>query len=849
MGVVYKAQDLRLDRPVALKFLPPDLTRDPEAKQRFIHEARAASALDHQNICVVHDIGETDDGRIFIVMAYYEGETLKKKIERAPLKIDEAVDIAIQVAQGLTRAHEHGIIHRDIKPANIMITADGVGKIVDFGLAKLSGRTMLTKTGSTLGTAAYMSPEQARGEPADYRTDIWSLGVVLYEMLTGRRPFEAEYENALLYSIMNAEPQPITGLRTGVPMELERVISKCMAKTREARYQHADELIVDLRSIHPTSASLPPTFSRTTVLRPRLTRTRLLLAAAALIVVALGAWFFLGRESGESSQLRKKSIAVLPFSPFGRTFDDSVFADGMHDDILTQLSKISGLRVIARTSMVLYRDSKKTPHQIGDDLDVGYLLEGSTRRSGGKIRITAQLIRTADDGHAWSDTYDRNDADVFAVQSDIAQRIASSMETVLSPAEKAAVEAIPTTNTEAYNYYLRGNYYWDNYIDSAGNSRAAELYEKAAETDPAFTQAFAMAAAANGAVYWTWDHTPARLARITSGLDKARALNPEDPVFLWAQGEYFVFSGRVRGLTDHHKTALEEFQKALKTRPNWADLHHGIGMALQDEGALPEARESLRKYFSLSPKSLSGTVSDPFTISSLLKEWGVARKEVDEYIAHRPDDPYGYTSKANILINGFGDIAGARATLEDGMRLPPNQYRSPVFRITTWNFWEVNYMGGKYHDALACLVEPPTDRGIRSWDHWMRKGQTYVALNQYDNAMFCFDSALSIAEGRRTGFWKHYQRGIGLAWRGEHEKAALELEKVGRVEPVWQRKLVEEAQVQSAVLAGDADRALSLLEKFIPQPGTLTVWKLRLDPVYNPLRSNPRFEPLVARAK
>jgi serine/threonine protein kinase len=564
MGVVYKAEDTRLKRTVALKFLPPTLTSDLEAKERFIHEAQAASALQHNNICVVYDIDETPDGQMFISMEYLEGETLKKKIERGPLKVEEAIDFAVQVAHGLAKAHEHGIVHRDVKPANIMVTTDGVAKIVDFGLAKLSGRTMLTKTGSTLGTAAYMSAEQARGEPADHRTDIWSLGVVLYEMLTGKRPFDAEYENALLYAILNSEPEPITAVRTGVQRELERIVSKCLAKSPAERYQHIDELVVDLRMIHPITASLAHAATRTGVVRSRRIRTRVLLTGIALVVVALGAWFFLGRESGELSQLRKKSIAVLPFSPFGRSFDDSVFADGIHDDILTQLSKISGLRVIARTSMVLYRDSKKTPLQIGDDLDVGYLLEGSTRRSGGKIRITAQLINTADEGHLWAETYDRNDADVFAVQSDIAQRISSSMEAVLSPAEKAAVEEIPTRSTEAYNYYLQGKHYWENYIDSAGNAKAAEFFEKAAEKDPTFTQAFALAqqptarSMAHGTQHLRVMQGPPQLQRLCAQQnDPVRSLRTRRS----------LFCDTVRGLTDRHKLALAEFQKTLKTAP------------------------------------------------------------------------------------------------------------------------------------------------------------------------------------------------------------------------------------------------------------------------------------------
>jgi TolB-like protein/tetratricopeptide (TPR) repeat protein len=563
--------------------------------------------------------------------------------------------------------------------------------------------------------------------------------------------------------------------------------------------------------------------------------------------VAFGAWFFFGRESREANQLRMKSIAVLPFSPFGRTFDDSVFADGIHDDILTQLSKVSGLRVIARTSMVLYRDSKKTPRQIGDDLDAGYLLEGSTRRSGGKTRITAQLINTADEGHLWAETYDRNDADVFAVQSDIAQRISSSMAIVLSPAERASVEEIPTTSKEAYDCYLQGNYYWG-YIDSAGNAKAAELYEEATKFDSTFAQAYARAAAANGAMYAVWDHTPVRYARMASALERAHVLNPEDPEVHWAQGQYFEYVDTVRGVTARLKMALEEYQKALMTRPNWADLRRDIGTVLWRQGLLTQARESIRRYVSLSPMGLASGWG-PWTISSWLKEWDVARKEIDEYVARRPDDLEGYRDKQRILIDGFGDLEKARAVLEDGMKLPLNQGRDPGFVITTDTFWEVNYLGGRYQEALTCLAGRPGENVDAGFQHWIQKGVTYVALDQRQRALVCFDSALSYAGRQATEYLKHVRTGIALAWRGDHKKAKLELEKAGRLDLDWaQRKEFEGIWAVSAVLAGDTDTALSLLEKLLAEPGLLTPWWLRLDPVYNPLRSNPRFQALVAKA-
>jgi len=351
MGIVYKAEDTRLKRTVALKFLPPDLTRDEDAKKRFVHEAQAASALEHPNICNVHEIDETQDGQMFICMACYEGETLKKKIERGPLKVDEAVNIAVQVAGGLARAHEAGITHRDIKPANVMVTDRGEVKIVDFGLAKLSGRTRVTKTGTTAGTIAYMSPEQSRGEGVDSRTDIWSLGVVLYEMLTGKLPFKGDYEQAVVFSILNEDPEPLRNLRSEVPIGLERIVHKAMAKSPGERYRQVRDVLVELETLGTEQETRSMTAGR-------------------------------GR----------KSIAVLPFKSLSESKEDEYFSDGITEDILTQLSRIGDLKVISRTSVMRYKKSEKSLLEIGRELGVATILEGSVRRSGDRVRIVGELI-------------------------------------------------------------------------------------------------------------------------------------------------------------------------------------------------------------------------------------------------------------------------------------------------------------------------------------------------------------------------------------------------------------------------------------------------------------------------
>jgi len=325
MGVVYKAEDTKLKRTVALKFLPPAFSLDEESKKRFIHEAQAASSLQHSNICTIHDIdetkpapGETGDGQLFICMDYYEGDTLKQKIERGPIEIDEAIDITIQIAEGLLKAHEKEIIHRDIKSANIFITNDGVVKILDFGLAKISGRTKLTQPGTTFGTISYMAPEQARGEKVDQRTDIWALGVVLYEMITGMQPFKGEYDQAVIYSIMNESPDLITGLRTGVPMELERIVNKLMAKNPTDRYQHIDELPVDLKSIDLTITGTSKNSTAKSIIKtkrkpPSWVKRIPWSIAVLMTLVAIIAIWFLQRTS--SSPVKRWNIKLPDSDP------------------------------------------------------------------------------------------------------------------------------------------------------------------------------------------------------------------------------------------------------------------------------------------------------------------------------------------------------------------------------------------------------------------------------------------------------------------------------------------------------------------------------------------------------
>ena len=449
MGEVYKAQDTRLKRLVALKLLPPELTRDETAKQRFLQEAQAASALDHPNICTIHEINETPDGQLYLVMAYYEGETLKEKIERGPLPLDEAVDIAIQVGQGLAEAHAAGIVHRDIKPANVMLPKGAPVKIVDFGLAKLAGQVGLTQTGKALGTVAYMSPEQARGQEVDHRTDLWSLGVVLYEMLTGQPPFQGDNLLAISNAILQRQPVALSGTSSSA----QGVVTRALTKNSAERYQAVADLLGDLRKAAVKS----------------------------------------GESVTAAAEQDVPSIAVLPFADMSPQKDQDYFCEGMSEEIINALTKLEGLKVTSRTSAFQFKGQAQDIRRIGEVLNVKTVLEGSVRTAGNRLRVTTQLINIADGYQVWSERYDRQMEDVFDIQDEISHAIAQALTSRLVGGAGVPKVDRHTEDLDAYHLYLQGRHHWFS-RDRGGLNRALRCFEQAVEKDPAYALAHAGAA-------------------------------------------------------------------------------------------------------------------------------------------------------------------------------------------------------------------------------------------------------------------------------------------------------------------------------------------------------------------
>lgn len=718
MGVVFKAEDAKLERRVALKFLPPELTEDPEARERFVREAKSAAALSHNHICTVYEIDE-EENRLFIAMEYIEGESLRQKIFKGPLPQDEALDIAIQVAGGLGEAHKNKIIHRDVKPGNIMLTEKGQAKVMDFGLAKALGRSLITREAKTMGTVSYMSPEQARGQPVDYRTDIWSLGVVLYEMLTGQLPFKGEYDQSIIHSILNREPEPVSRHRKDLPKGLEQIIGKTLAKNPAGRYRDMEELLGDLKAV---AEGLKPHKAKSGLFRGKILGLKKIHAYTGLggfIVLVALAWVFLNGQRGPAFD----SIAVLPLQNLTGDPEQEYFSDGMHEALITDLGQLGGLkRVIGRISVMRFKGTKTPMHKIAQELKVDALITGAVLRSGDRVRITAQLINPATDAQIWAHSYEGDLSDVLSLQTEIVSAITREVKVKLTPQEEMRLASARKVNPQAYEAYLKGRFHLYR-LTRPDLESALKYFELALDKDPNYAMAYAgiafvwsgrqqqglapasettprIAAAAAKAleldstlaevhytlavirtwVYWDWEGAETEFRR-------AIDLNPNYP-------EARAYYSHLLNIMGRPKEAMAQIERALELDPFNALFQALYGMDLMYARRYDDAIALLRDTLKTSPNDLVAlsTLRSALHMKHMYKE---ALEVWKASYAARGDQ-----EAEEALARGFeeGGYGGALRRVAETLAA-----RSKTTYVSPWQIGTLFTRAGKNNEALDWL--------------------------------------------------------------------------------------------------------------------------------------------------
>jgi len=863
MGVVYLAQDTNLGRPVAIKILPEEVVGNPLVRKRWKREAQLLALLNHPNIATIHEVLEEAEGVGYLILEYVPGQTLSERIAHGAVKLEEALSMALQIAEAMAAAHEHGVIHRDLKPGNIKITPEGNIKVLDFGLAKavasetLDQQSTTTEPGRVIGTPPYMSPEQARGNPVDHRSDIWSFGCVLYEMLTGEVPFKGETSSDTLANILGKDPDWQVLPQT-IPPNIQVLLRRCLEKNLRSRLQHIGDAVIEIRETLSPPPTAPPATRPTLVslepgvaVKASLRRIAMVIGATIIVVAAIiAAWLVIKKPSLPLS--KEIRLVVLPFENLGPS-DDEYFAAGITDAITARLATIHGLAVISRQSAMQYKKREKGAQQIANELRVDYILEGTVQRErpsdpNSRVRIIPQLIKASNDTHVWAQAYDNDMSEVFRIQSDLAERVAQALDIALVERERQALRSRPTENMEAYDYFLRGNEYRHRIMDSNDLKMAIQMYERAVNLDPKFALAYAQLSRTHASMYWSYyDRTEERLGMAKKAVDKALQLAPDSPETHFALGHYYY-----QGHLDYDR-ALEEFAIARKNLPNDSDLLSFIGYVQRRQGKFEEALANIKRASELDPLSNSITITFVETFQ-LMRNYPEAMRYSNRAISLAPDFPNAYSLKAWLYLFWEGSTEKARAVVEDALK----NIRSPEeFRIGWLIILDV--YEGNYQKALDGLSLKSKDIDIQLYfiPRAIRYAEIYRYMNENELSKKYYDEGRNILEAKiqQQPDDARFHSALGIAYAGLGRKQdairegrlAVELLPVNKDAYRGFHRAKDLAQIY--VMVGEFDAAIDQLEFLLSIPGDLSVPLVRLEPVWAPLREHPRFKKLLEAKK
>ncbi|MEP6769144.1 MAG: protein kinase [Acidobacteriota bacterium] len=862
MGEVYRARDKKLDRDVAVKVLPRSVAADLDTLARFEREAKAVAALSHPNILAIHDFGN-EDGIAYAVMELLEGETLRGKLDTGPIPQRQALDYALQIARGLSAAHEKGIVHRDLKPENLFVTTDGHVKILDFGLVKRIEATLpeeetsapigpaQTVRGTVMGTAGYMSPEQARGLPVDHRSDLFSFGAILYELLSGKKAFKKDTASDTMAAILRDEPPGLSESGSGIPPALDNVVRHCLEKNRQDRFQSAKDIVFAL-SVASTSTFTSGPQATT----PRVGKNRVLIAAAVVVAVliAIAAALLLRptRKGGEAGDMKR--LAVLPFENLGAPEDD-YFADGIADEIRGKLTSLQGIQVIARGSSTPYKKTTKTPRQIAEELNVSYLLTATVRweKSGAssRVHVSPELVdvtRPDAPTSKWQQPFDAALTSVFQVQSDIATRVAQALGVALGAGEEKRLSEKPTQNLEAYDAFLRGEEASKSLAaaDPPSLRRAIAHYEQAVGLDPRFPQAWAQLSRAHSFHYANSVPTPAEREQARAAAERALALAPGLPAAHLALGDYYEAT---RG---DLLRAAEQYALGRQKAPRDADLLVGTALVQQRTGQWEEGLASLRQAQAIDPRSALTARRLARTLL-LLRHYAESREISDRGVALAPQS-LGILETKVILSLAQGDLAGARSVLRAAAHeLDP---KALVAYLATYN--NLTWVLDEEQQTLLLRLPPATFGDDRlAWG--ISLAQTASLRGDREKARQYAEAARAAAEAQLRDTPddanRHVLRGLALTFLGDRHKgeAVREGERAVALVPVardaYDGPYYQHQLARIFIRVGEPEKALDHLEPLLKIPYILSPGWLNIDPDFDPLRKNPRFQKLVAAGK